>query len=70
MCYVAAATSKSDGTTRVNTSVIRGALVAVTSAGGVSVWGVPALEDVREAGEGEGAAAVDVPLLARHSVKV
>ncbi|CAN0001675.1 unnamed protein product, partial [Ectocarpus fasciculatus] len=43
-----------------------GSLATVTSAGGVHVWGVPALEGVGAEGSG---AELKVPLLSTHSLK-
>lgn len=62
MSYVAAAAGGGG-----NGAGSRGSLVAVTSEGGVNVWGVPSLEGV----DGEGAGVkLEVPLLATHSIKV
>lgn len=61
MCYVEAANGGRDG------GGSEGSLVTVTSAGGVHVWGVPALEGVSTEGTG---AELTVPLLATHSLKV
>lgn len=71
MCYVAPSTSETSDA-GADADTVRGALVAVTSAGRVNVWGVPSLESVGEGQqEGEmGATVLDVPLLATHTVKV
>lgn len=61
MCYVEAANGGGDD------GVSESSLVTVTSAGGVHVWGVPALEGVSAEGAG---AELTVPLLATHSLKV
>lgn len=65
MCYVKAA--KSDDGSGGDDGGSEGSLVMVTSAGGVHVWGVPALEDVGTEGTG---AELTMPLLATHSLKV
>ncbi|CAM9296102.1 unnamed protein product [Scytosiphon promiscuus] len=63
MCHVAAADGEvSDG----EGAGSEGSLVTVTSAGGVHVWGVPALDGDGPAGTGEELA---LPLLATHSLK-
>ncbi|CAM9118288.1 unnamed protein product [Laminaria digitata] len=61
MCHVAAAEGGGKG------AGSGGSLVAVTSAGGVHVWGVPDLEGGGL--EGKSQAPLSVPLLATHSVK-
>lgn len=61
MSYVAAAAGGGNG------AGSRGSLVAVTSAGGVNVWGAPSLEGVDGKGTG---VKLEVPLLATHSIKV
>lgn len=65
MCYVEAANDGGGGGVDVGGS--EGSLVTVTSAGGVYVWGVPALEGV---GAEETGAELKMPLLATHSLKV
>lgn len=61
MCYVAPAdVGEVDDDSR-------GSLIAVTSTGGVHVWGAPSIENV----QGDGARLpLEVPLLATHSVRV
>lgn len=63
MCHVEAAGGGGGG----DGGGSEGSLVTVTSAGGVHVWGVPALEGVgTEGAETE----LTMPLLATHSLKV
>ena len=61
MCHVNAADGGGKG------AGSGGSLVAVTSAGGVHVWGVPDLDNV---GLEASRTPLKVPLLATHSVKV
>lgn len=61
MCYVAPGHNGGDG------GGSEGSLVTVTSAGGVHVWGVPALEGVGAEGT---EAELKMPLIATHSLKV